>query len=254
MDTGKKRRGTDKDSNNALNLHPDYTFENFVVGKSNRLAHAACLAVAERPGKAFNPLYIHGDPGLGKTHLLHAIAHRTLELNPNFKVICLSAEKFLNDYIRAIGNNQVPQFQEELRSTDMLLVDYVDFLNDRKTSQDELLHVFNVLHENDRQIVIAANRAPSNMKEISEPLIQRFGWGLVVDVQPPDKALRVEILNKKAALRKVSIPEDVIQFLAQRIKSNVRELEGTLNSIILNSEVQHQLITLENVAEWLKEQ
>ena len=235
-----------------LNLHPDYTFENFVVGKANKMAHAASLAVAEFPGKAYNPLYIWGDSGFGKTYLLNAIANRALELNPNLNIICLSAEKFVNKFFRAVQDEKLPQFQKELGGADMLLVDDVQFLEGKDQSQEKFLEIFDILRKNGRQIVLASDRMPSDFEDMSEGLVHRFCYGLVADIQKPGKALRAAILKKRAELKKISVPDDVIQFLAQKIKSDLWELGRALDRIIVNSEVQRQPITVENAAEWIK--
>ena len=184
-----KRLGIDNKINDDLILNPNYTFENFVVGRTNRLAHAASLAVAEMPGKAYNPLFIYGDSGIGKTHLLHAIANHTLEHHPNLNIILLNAEKFVNEFNQAIMNRQVRQFQERLRAADMLLVDDVQFFNNKEGSQEEFFHTFNEFHDDGRQIVLTSDCAPSDMKNISERLTVRFSWGLVTDIQPSDKTM-----------------------------------------------------------------
>lgn len=193
MEALRKRHGTGKNSNNALNLHPDYTFENFVVDKSNRLAHAACLTVAEMPGKSYNPLFIYGDQGVGKTHLLHAIMQRLIVLKPEFKVTYLSSRKFIKGFIAALVNETLRQFREELCGVDMLLVDDVQLLNGNENARKGFFHIIEALYEKGCQIVLAADCAPSDMKGMTERLTQRFSWGLAVGIQAHDEALRAEI-------------------------------------------------------------
>lgn len=235
------------------NPYANYTFESFVVGKSNRMAHAASLAVAEMPGKAYNPLFIWGGVGLGKTHLMHAICNYAQEKNKNLRTIYLSAEQFLNEFVKAIGNKQTAQFKERYRNLDILLIDDIQFLGSKEQSQEEFFHTFNSLHDDGRQVVICSDRQPSELKNIEERLTSRFSWGLVADIQPPDLETRIAILQKKAALRNYNIPDEVIHFLAQHIPSNIRELEGALTRAIMSSEVEQEPITIERVSVWLKD-
>ncbi|MBQ9566278.1 MAG: chromosomal replication initiator protein DnaA [Synergistaceae bacterium] len=236
-----------------INLNPNYTFETFVVGKSNRLAHAASVAVAEMPGKAYNPLFIWGGVGLGKTHLMHAICHYALQHSSNLKVLYLSAEKFVNEFVTDIRTNRMPQFKERYRKIDILLMDDIQFFGNKEGSQEEFFHTFNDLRDDNKQIVICSDRQPSELKDIEERLTSRFAWGLVTDIQPPDLETRIAILQKKAMSRKYAIPDDVIHFLAQYIPSNIRELEGALNRVIMSSELAREEITIERVSEWLKD-
>ena len=236
-----------------LQLSPNYTFDTFVVGKSNRLAHAASLAVAEMPGKAYNPLFIWGGVGLGKTHLMHAICHYALQRSSGLKVLYLSAEKFLNEFVQAIANKQTAQFKDRYRNVDILLMDDIQFLGGREQSQEEFFHTFNTLHEGNKQVVICSDRQPSELKNIEERLTSRFNWGLVTDIQPPDLETRIAILQKKAMLKQCVIPDEVTHFLAQHIPSNIRELEGALTRVIANSELFGEPITIERASDWLKD-
>ena len=237
----------------GMNLNPNYTFERFVVGKSNRLAHAASLAVAEMPGKAYNPLFIWGGVGLGKTHMMHAMCHYAMGRSHGLKVLYLSSEKFLNDFVQALTDNRSAQFQERYRSVDILLIDDIQFLGGKKGSQEEFFHTFNSLHEGNKQLVICSDRHPSELQNIEDRLISRFTWGLVTDIQPPDLETRIAILKKKAMLQERDVPDEVTHFLAQHIPSNIRELEGALNRVIANSEIYSEPITIERASEWLKD-
>ena len=239
---------------NYLNLNPNYEFSSFVVGKSNRLAHAASLAVAETPGKAYNPLFIWGGVGLGKTHLMHAICHYILDKKNNLKVIYVSSEKFINEFIQAIRTHQGDQFKEKYRGVDILLIDDIQFLGDKQASQEEFFHTFDSLREIDKQVVICSDRPPAELKNVvEERLVSRFTWGLVTDIQPPDIETRIAILQKKALLRNYRMPEEIINFLAQRIPSNIRELEGALNRLIACSELSSEPPTIDNATVWLKD-
>ena len=248
------KEATSKSSTaSMINLNPNYTFETFVVGKSNRLAHAASLAVAEMPGKAYNPLFIWGGVGLGKTHLMHAICHYALRRSSGLKVLYLSAEKFVNEFVQDILAHRRPQFKERYRKIDILLMDDIQFFGDKEGSQEEFFHTFNDLRDDNRQMVICSDRQPSELKNIEERLTSRFAWGLVTDIQPPDLETRIAILQKKAMIKGCVIPDEVIHFLAQHIPSNIRELEGALNRVIMSSEITQEEITIERVSEWLKD-
>ncbi|MBR1671607.1 MAG: chromosomal replication initiator protein DnaA [Fretibacterium sp.] len=235
------------------NPYANYTFESFVVGKSNRMAHAASLAVAEMPGKAYNPLFIWGGVGLGKTHLMHAICNYALGRSNNLRVLYLSAEQFLNEFVKAIASSRTAQFKERYRNLDILLIDDIQFLGNKEQSQEEFYHTFNTLRDDGRQVVICSDRQPSELKNIEERLTSRFNWGLVADIQPPDLETRIAILQKKAALRHYALPDEVIHFLAQHIPSNIRDLEGALTRVIMSSELMHEDITIERVSVWLKD-
>ncbi len=238
---------------NRANLNPNYTFSTFVVGKSNRLAHAASLAVAEMPGKAYNPLFIWGGVGLGKTHLMHAICHYALSRSHGLRTLYLSAEKFLNEFVQAIGSSKMPQFKERYRNVDILLIDDIQFLGNKGQSQEEFFHTFNTLHEGNKQVVICSDRQPSELQNIEDRLVSRFAWGLVTDIQPPDLETRIAILQKKALFREYEMPDEVIHFLAQHIPSNIRELEGALNRVIACAELSGEAITTEKTSVWLKD-
>ncbi|MBQ9526970.1 MAG: chromosomal replication initiator protein DnaA, partial [Fretibacterium sp.] len=232
--------------------NPSCTFENFVVGKSNRLAQAASLAVAEMPGKAYNPLFIWSGAGLGKTHLMQAIARHVLEREPRLKVFYLAAERFVNEFVQALADERSAQFRERFRSADILLIDDIQFLAGKRGSQEEFFHTFNALLDSNKQVVLSADRAPSELENFYDRLSERFSGGLVVDIQSPDENMRVEILKKKAGLLECDLPEDVIHFLVRSIPSSIRELQGAVNRLVATSEVLDEPITIERASDWLK--
>lgn len=234
-------------------LNPNYVFGNFVVGKSNRLANAASLACAESPGVAYNPLFVWGGVGLGKTHLMHAIGHYVLERNPAARVVYLSSEKFTNELISSIQNKRMQEFKSKYRNVDILLIDDIQFLANKESTQEEFFHTFNSLHDDKKQIVISSDRPPKDIKMVEDRLVSRFEWGLVTDIQPPDLETRIAILQKKAEFRGYRIEEKIIYFLAQNIPSNIRELEGALNRVVACSELNSEPMTVENAAVWLKD-
>lgn len=236
-------------------LNPSYVFGNFVVGKSNRLAHAASLAVAETPGEAYNPLFIWGGVGLGKTHLMHAIGHYYMDNNKgsNLKVTYVSSEKFTNELITSIKNNRTQEFKSKYRNVDILLIDDIQFLANKESTQEEFFHTFNSLHNSKKQIVISSDRPPKEIQSIEDRLVSRFEWGLVTDIQSPDYETRIAILETKAHSRNTDIPPEVIDFLANNVPSNIRELEGALNRIIACSALNSEPMTVENAAVWLKD-
>jgi chromosomal replication initiator protein len=209
-------------------FNPKNTFSTFVVGDNNSFAHAASLAVAQSPGRSYNPLFLYGGVGLGKTHLLHAIGHYALEENPRLKVSYLSSEKFTNKYIDAIQNNELAKFRRTYRKTDILLIDDIQFLAGKERIQEEFFHTFNALHEAHKQIVMTCDRPANEIKNLENRLVSRFEWGLVTDMQPPDYETRLAILRKKAASINIQVPEDIVTFLAKRIRTNIRRLEGAL--------------------------
>jgi chromosomal replication initiator protein len=240
----------------VLNLNPRYTFDNFVVGSSNRFAHAACLAVAESPVKVYNPLFIYGGVGLGKTHLLHAIGHFIFNTKHYIKILYTTAERFMNEMISGIQNKKIFEFRERYRNIDILLIDDIQFLAGKESTQEEFFHTFNTLHEAYKQIVITSDSSPKNIPTLQERLVSRFEWGLITDIQPPDFETRVAILKKKCEIANLSLPEEIIFFLAEKFTSSIRELEGALTKIIaflnLNKEIK-QSLNLEDVKEILKD-
>jgi chromosomal replication initiator protein len=251
-----KDRGSQKiqiPQKSANGLNPNYVFESFVVGKSNRLAHAASLAVSDSPGVAYNPLFIWGGVGLGKTHLMHAIAHHVGQNIMDARTLYVSSEKFTNDLITAIRNNSTHEFRGRYRNLDLLLIDDIQFITGKEQTQEEFFNTFNTLYEASKQIVISSDRPPRDILGVEERLVSRFESGLVTDIQTPDLETRVAILQKKADFKNRVIPEEVILFLAQNIPSNIRELEGALNRVIAYSEINSEPMNTENIGVWLKD-
>lgn len=234
-------------------LNPKYTFETFVIGGSNRLAHAASLAVAEAPSKAYNPLFIYGGVGLGKTHLMHAIGHYVISHNTSEKVDYLSSEKFTNQFINAIRDNKTVEFRNRYRNIDVLLIDDIQFLAGKEQTQEEFFHTFNALHENNKQIIISSDRPPKEIPTLEDRLRSRFEWGLITDIHPPDLETRVAILRKKSSREGIFIPDDVLMFIAQKNENNIRELEGALIRIIAYASLEDKQINLQIAGEALKD-
>ncbi|MEY2695012.1 MAG: chromosomal replication initiator protein DnaA [Actinomycetota bacterium] len=240
-------------STNDSRLNPKYNFENFVTGGSNRFAHAAAFAVAEAPAEAYNPLFIYGSSGLGKTHLLHAIGHYAIHLKPRTKVRYVSSEEFTNDFINAIQNNKTSEFQAQYRDVDILLVDDIQFLSGKDQTQEAFFHTFNTLHDHNKQVVITSDLRPKQLAGFEERMLSRFEWGLTTDIQAPEFETRVAILRKKAALERISIPDNVVEYMAARISSNIRELEGTLIRVTAFANLNRQAIDMDLVQLILKD-
>ena len=229
----------------AVKVHPDYTFENFVVGPANRLAHASCIAVSHAPGTTYNPLFLYGSVGLGKTHLLHAVCRETQKKIPDAFVRFLSCEQFVNAFISAIEKGTLQEFQSHCRSVDMLVIDDVQFLREREHSQEEFFHTFNALYNNRKQIVLTADCAPAELPSLEDRLISRFKWGLVARLDAPSYETRVAIVQKKAHLRGLEIPESVAEYIARKVQANIRELEGALTIIYATAKTTGEEISLD---------
>jgi chromosomal replication initiator protein len=225
-------------------LNPKYTFDTFVVGSSNRFAHAAALAVAEMPAQAYNPLFIYGESGLGKTHLLHGIGAYARHLNPRTRVRYVSSEEFTNDFINSIRDDKAQAFQKRYRDIDVLLVDDIQFLQGKVQTQEEFFHTFNTLHNANKQIVITSDLPPKQLQQFEERMRSRFEWGLMTDVQPPDLETRIAILRKKAAAERLSAPPEVLEFIASKIATNIRELEGALIRVTAFANLNRQPVDL----------
>jgi len=244
---------TKKTKDSPTFLNPRYTFDTFVVGGNNEFARAACLAVAENPGEIYNPLFIYGGVGLGKTHLMHSIAHFILSQNPDTKVLYVTSEKFTNELIDSIQKNTTTQFRDKYRSIDILLIDDIQFIIGKERTQEEFFHTFNTLHESKKQIIITSDKSPKEMLTLEERLRSRFEHGLLADIQAPDYETRMAILNKKAELDGLNIDEEIIKYIATNIKSNIRELEGALTKIVAFSRLKKRELTFILAEEALKD-
>jgi chromosomal replication initiator protein len=236
---------TPRSTSAPVNLNPRYTFDNFVVGPANRLAHAASMAVTENPASAYNPLFVYGGVGLGKTHLLHAIGH--VCYGYGLHVLYISSEEFTNDLIEAIRSHTTDAFREKYRTVDVLLVDDIQFIAGKESTQEEFFHTFNTLHGTRKQIVVSSDRPPKAMSTLEERLCSRFEWGLITDIQSPDLETRIAILRSKSAAYGLSVPDEILYLIASRIQSNIRELEGALNQVLATSRLANQSPTSETV-------
>ena len=241
--------GSDRDAR----LNPKYTFDTFVIGSSNRFTHAAAVAVAEAPARAYNPLFIYGDSGLGKTHLLHAIGHYAQRLLPGLRTRYVSSEEFTNDFINSVRDDKMQAFQTRYRSVDLLLIDDIQFLERAERTQEEFFHTFNTLHNANKQIVISSDKSPRQLNSLEDRLRTRFEWGLISDVQAPDLETRIAILRKKAAQDGMDLPPEVLEFIATKIQSNIRELEGALIRVTAFASLNRQVVEMPLVEMVLKD-
>lgn len=242
-----------QDQAKEIGLIPKYTFESFVVGPSNRFAYAASTAVCDSPAKAYNPFFIYGGVGLGKTHLMHAIGHGILQKTPKTKVLYISSEDFTNQLISSIQNRNTVKFREKYRNVDILLIDDIHFIAGKESTQEEFFHTFNTLYDAHKQIVVSSDKPPKEIQALEERLVSRFEWGLVTDIQPPDFETRMAILKKKSEKDSIVLPDDIYYFLAEKIKSNVRELEGALIRVVAYARLMGKDITVGIVKDVLKD-
>ena len=241
------------DRTSETRLNPKYTFDSFVIGQSNRFAHAAAVAVAEAPAKAYNPLFVYGESGLGKTHLLHAIGHYAMSLFPGIRVRYVSSEEFTNDFINSIANNQGARFQQRYRNVDLLLIDDIQFLQGKAETQEAFFHTFNTLHDHNKQVVITSDLPPKHLTGFEDRMRSRFEWGLITDVQAPDLETRIAILRKKAQSERLQVPDEILEYMASKVSSNIRELEGTLIRVTAFANLNRSPVTMPLVKTVLKD-
>lgn len=252
VDNHQEQDGDEFSFSKENHLNPNYTFDNFIIGKGNQMAHAAALIVSEEPGKLYNPLFFYGGVGLGKTHLMQAIGNKRLEDHPETNVKYVTSEAFTNDFINAIQTNRTEEFRREYRDVDILMVDDIQFFAQKEGTQEEFFHTFNDLYNNDKQIVLTSDRVPQEIPKLQERLVSRFAWGLPVDITPPDLETRIAILKNKAKLDNLVIPNDTLAYIAGQIDSNVRELEGALSRVQAYSKLKDEPITTDLVYEALR--
>ena len=260
IENDKKAESTVKSSNHVnyenANLNPKYKFDTFVVGSNNKLAHSAALAAAESPGEVYNPLYIYGGAGLGKTHLIHSIGHLILEVNPGMKVLYVTSENFTNEVISCIRSGdaiKMNKMRDKYRTVDILMIDDIQFIIGKESTQEEFFHTFNTLHSAGKQIILSSDKPPKDMETLEERLRSRFEWGLIADIQPPDYETRMAILQKNAESYNKEIDDEILSYIAENVKSNIRELEGALNKIMAFSKLNKVDINLEHAEEALKD-
>ena len=242
-----------KDAPKEIWLNPKYTFDSFVIGSSNRFAHAASVAVSDSPAKAYNPLFIYGGVGLGKTHLMHAIGYRVMQKNPRTKILYISSEEFTNQLIGAIQNRTTIKFREKYRHVDIRLIDDIQFIAGKESTQEEFFHTFNALYDAHKQIVVSSDRPPKEIQSLEERLVSRFEWGLITDIQPPNFETRVAILKKKSERDTIALPEDLYFFLGEKVKTNIRELEGALIRVVAYAKLTGQDVSVDLAKEVLKD-
>ncbi len=252
-ETNKSAESNFQNQISSNNLNPKYLFDTFVVGNSNRFAHAASVAVSEAPAKAYNPLFIYGGVGLGKTHLMHAIGHYILQNNRDMKIYYSSSETFTNELINSIRDDKNIEFRNKYRNVDVLLIDDIQFIANKERTQEEFFHTFNALHQYNKQIIISSDRPPKEIPTLEERLRSRFEWGLIADIQPPDYETRIAILRKKAHLEQLNVSDDILLFIAKKIQSNIRELEGALNRVVVHCKLHNNELNIDTASQIINE-